>query len=119
MEEKNIFGTHSLMTLTTSAADKLTDENTFCAFTDFLIDEYGLEKVGQVVHKFESQGFTASFCLKESHICIHTWPELKSLTLDVYLCNYSQDNTDKVQEISASYIRYFSASIVKRNTIER
>ncbi|MDR2411800.1 MAG: S-adenosylmethionine decarboxylase [Candidatus Peribacteria bacterium] len=32
-------------------------------------------------------------CLTESHISIHTWPESKFLTLDVYVCNYNDDNS--------------------------
>jgi spermidine synthase len=37
--------------------------------------------------------------LAESHLAIHTWPELESVTLDVYVCNYTQDNTAKARQV--------------------
>ena len=31
--------------------------------------------------------------LAESHLAIHTWPEMGSVTVDVYVCNFTTDNT--------------------------
>ncbi len=47
----------------------------------------------------QSSGYTISLLLAESHICIHTWAELKSVTLDVYVCNFLQDNSDKANNL--------------------
>jgi spermidine synthase/S-adenosylmethionine decarboxylase len=57
----------------------------------------GLTPVGQIFHQFGSAeqpaGATGAVVLAESHLAIHTWPELGSVTLDLYVCNFSQDNS--------------------------
>ena len=55
----------------------------------------GLSVVGDVFHQFEPQGVTGTVLLAESHLAIHTWPESGFVTLDVYVCNYMEDNTQK------------------------
>ena len=112
-------GLHKLLTLQVSETNKLTDSNAFARFTDSILEKYQLEKLGSTIYDFENQSFTIAVCLKESHICIHTWPEYKQLTLDVYLCNYLQDNTSKVKAISLDYIQFFNATIIKDIEINR
>ena len=112
-------GLHKLVTLHVDEITKLTDSQGFVDITNSILNKYELEKVGVVVHDFENNSFTISFCLKESHICIHTWPEYNQLTLDVYLCNYLQDNSQKVRDVMADYITYFNAEIIKDFEINR
>ncbi|MEW5676837.1 S-adenosylmethionine decarboxylase [Flavobacterium enshiense] len=112
-------GLHILLTLETESLSKLTDSHSFIAKTDSVLEKFGLEKVGDITHDFENDSFTVAFCLKESHICVHTWPEYKQLTLDVYLCNYLQDNTEKVKAIAQEYIGYFEAKVIKEFEIYR
>ena len=52
----------------------------------------GLLVVAEAFHQFAAAGATGALVLAESHLAIHTWPELDSVTLDLYVCNYSQDN---------------------------
>jgi len=52
----------------------------------------GLVVVTEAFHQFPAAGATGALVLAESHLAIHTWPELDSVTLDLYVCNYSQDN---------------------------
>jgi len=52
----------------------------------------GLLVVAEAFHQFAAAGATGALVLAESHLAIHTWPELNSVTLDLYVCNYSQDN---------------------------
>jgi S-adenosylmethionine decarboxylase len=42
--------------------------------------------LGEVAHRFEPQGVTALGLLAESHISIHTWPELGYAACDVFTC---------------------------------
>jgi S-adenosylmethionine/arginine decarboxylase-like enzyme len=43
-------------------------------------------------------GVTGNVVLAESHLAIHTWPENSGVTLDVYVCNYSRDNSDRARQ---------------------
>lgn len=112
-------GLHKLVTLEVDTVEKLQSSKDFISFSEDLIVQYNLEKVGISQHDFDNNSFTIAICLKESHICIHTWPEFKQLTLDVYLCNYLQDNTEKVKAITNAYITYFEAKILKDFEINR
>ena len=56
------------------------------------VNRSGLTVVGELFHQFDGGGVTGCVVLAESHLAIHTWPELGSVTLDVYVCNYTQDN---------------------------
>ena len=112
-------GLHKLVTLQVDDTRKLVDSTGFVSFTQDLLAQYGLEQVGIVKHDFDNGSYTIAVCLKESHICIHTWPEFRQLTLDVYLCNYLQDNSQKVKSVVAQYIDYFGATILKDFEINR
>ena len=59
----------------------------------------GLTIVGDRFHQFEPQGVTGAVILAESHLAIHTWPEMGSVTVDVYVCNYTTDNTLKATSL--------------------
>jgi S-adenosylmethionine decarboxylase proenzyme len=48
--------------------------------------------VAEAFHQFAAAGATGALVLAESHLAIHTWPELNAVTLDLYVCNFSQDN---------------------------
>lgn len=112
-------GLHKLVTLQVLQVEKLEDSSEFIFFSESILEKFSLEKVGISIHNFENKSFTIAICLKESHICIHTWPEYMQLTLDVYLCNYLQDNSDKVKAITKDYIEYFNAKIITNHEIFR
>jgi S-adenosylmethionine decarboxylase len=112
-------GLHKLLTLHVADNKLLTDSKAFESFTDLVLEKHSLEKVGFSTHTFDNGSFTAAVCLKESHICIHTWPEFSQLTLDVYLCNYLRDNSPKVKDVAGAYIDYFSATVLNDSEINR
>jgi len=55
--------------------------------------------VGERFFQFEPQGVTGTVLLAESHIAIHTWPEAGFVTVDVYVCNLTTDNTAKAEQV--------------------
>lgn len=48
--------------------------------------EAGAEVLDEVFHPFEPQGVSGVVVLSESHLSIHTWPELGYAALDIYTC---------------------------------
>jgi S-adenosylmethionine decarboxylase proenzyme len=63
------------------------------------VERAGLTIVGDRFHQFEPQGVTGAVILAESHLAIHTWPEKGSVTVDVYVCNYTTDNSQKAERL--------------------
>jgi S-adenosylmethionine decarboxylase len=56
----------------------------------------GLRSVNELFHRFEPAArgaVTGVVLLAESHLAVHTWPELGAVTLDVYVCNFGGDNS--------------------------
>ncbi|MCK9380533.1 MAG: adenosylmethionine decarboxylase [Sulfuritalea sp.] len=70
----------------------LLDAGTLAALCRRACAKAGLVVVAEAFHQFAGAGATGALVLAESHMAIHTWPELNSVTLDLYVCNYSQDN---------------------------
>lgn len=59
----------------------------------------GATVLNSFTHKFGGHGgVTSVIALAESHISIHTWPESKIATVDVYMCGHGQP------EIAIDYI---------------
>lgn len=53
-------------------------------------------------NKIEGQiegGITGVVIVSESHIVIHTWPERRFVNIDVFFCNYTQDNSKKARDV--------------------
>ena len=60
----------------------------------------GLQAVGELFHRFPPPGgVTGVVLLAESHLAVHTWPELGAVTLDVYVCNLGGDNSARAQAL--------------------
>lgn len=83
----------------------------------------GLTPVAEAFHSFATAasqgGVTAVLLLAESHVAVHTWPELGAVTLDVYVCNFGTDNTGRAEALMANLIAGFGATQVDRQRIER
>jgi spermidine synthase len=72
------------------------------------VEESRLTSLNYIFHQFDEGGFTGAIVLAESHLAIHTWPEKNGFTLDVYVCNYSQDNTIKAKCLFNLVVDYFN-----------
>ncbi|MGH8704488.1 MAG: polyamine aminopropyltransferase [Burkholderiales bacterium] len=84
-----------------------------------LVRDAGLTVMDTNFRQFEGGGFTGIVLLAESHLAIHTWPERQGLTLDVYVCNYSADNSDKARRLFDAIIGLFRPTEVARHAVER
>lgn len=64
-------------------------------------------------------GVTGAVLLAESHLAIHTWPEHNSVTLDVYVCNFSTDNSAKAEGLLAALLLAFEPAQTNTQRIMR
>lgn len=56
--------------------------------------EAGAEVREVVFHKFSPQGVSGVVVISESHLAIHTWPELGYAAVDVFTCGDKVDPWD-------------------------
>ena len=84
-----------------------------------LLLEHHLTLLGTFIYEFEGGGITALFGLAESHIAIHSWPELAYVTLEVYVCNHTKDNTASAQEAHAALVALFEPERVRTTDLYR
>lgn len=85
---------------------------------------HGLTVVGRLFHAFQNTdgqaaGVTGTVVLAESHLAIHTWPEIGAVTLDVYVCNFSGDNSTRAQALFAEVLARFEPARIERHAVRR
>ena len=106
-------GLHLIADLRDCAGDTpLDDEAALRALCLDAIARAGLRAVGSLFHPFvdaagQAQGVTGVVLLVESHLAVHTWPELRSVTADVYVCNVGADNSERAETVMAQLVRAF------------
>ena len=83
----------------------------------------GLTAVATRFHQFGAPGapagVTGVVLLEESHACIHTWPELGYVTLDVYVCSFSRDNSLAARTLFRRLIEAFTPEHAHTQELER
>jgi S-adenosylmethionine decarboxylase len=85
------------------------------------VAQAGLAPVGELFHRFTEggSGITGVVLLAESHIAVHTWPELAAVTLDVYVCNFGADNSAKAQRLLAALQAAFAPRHAELHCLQR
>jgi S-adenosylmethionine decarboxylase len=119
-------GLHLTADLTDCQCDNawLTDAARLGAACLQAVQTAGLQGVAQLFHTFPSTaqgpgGVTATVLLAESHLCVHTWPEQRGVTLDVYVCNFGGDHSAKAHALMDALLALFQAQQAARNTLQR
>ena len=87
-----------------------------------------LTAVGELFHRFAAPagssgavpcGITGVVLLAESHVAVHTWPELEAATLDVYVCNFGADNSASAHALLDALVAAFAPASVERHALAR
>ena len=116
----------------------LADREALRALTLHAVAQAGLSPVGELFHAFARQGtdvaaagsaratrsaspggVTGVVLLAESHVALHTWPELKAVTLDVYVCNHAADNSARAEALLRSLEAAFGPGRCERQRVQR
>jgi S-adenosylmethionine decarboxylase len=103
-------------------ADLMRDAGALAALCERLATEAGLTVVGRQFHAFAPQGdagVTGVLLLAESHLAVHTWPELRAVTLDVFVCNFAGDNSHKARRLVDALVPRFEPEHVQRQQLVR
>jgi S-adenosylmethionine decarboxylase len=110
-------GHHVTADLTCCRADQpaLTNARALRALCFGAVQAAGLTAVGELFHVFPPPGgVTGVVLLAESHLAVHTWPERGVVTLDVYVCNVSVDNSAAAVAVIDALIGAFEPRQVQR-----
>jgi spermidine synthase len=78
-----------------------------------LVEQSGLSCMADTWFTFPGRdgqpgGVTGTVLLAESHLALHTWPESGSVTVDVYVCNYSGDNSAKAHVLMDTLVEAYA-----------
>lgn len=52
-----------------------------------VIKESRLNTISYKYHQFEPHGVTCVYLLRESHLALHTWPEVGYVAIDIFTCD--------------------------------
>jgi len=77
--------------------------------------EAGAEIREVAFHKFSPQGVSGVVVISESHLAIHTWPELGYAAVDVFTCGETVDPWDACNYLT----KMFKAGHINTNEIQR
>jgi S-adenosylmethionine decarboxylase proenzyme len=103
-------------------AGLMRDGAALAALCERLASEAGLTVVGRQFHAFAPQGtagVTGVLLLAESHLAVHTWPELSAVTLDVFVCNFGSNNSDKARQLVDALVQRFEPRHVQHQQLAR
>lgn len=85
-----------------------------------------LSIVAEAFHGFGSvdtpAGATGAIVLAESHLAVHSWPEIGgcgAVTLDLYVCNFSRDNRTSAERAFTYLVNAFQPDRVDRRDVQR
>lgn len=113
--KKTTLGIHIFLNLFDCNRDLLKKVPFVKDILDRAVVESGLNKVGESFHQFEPYGVTGVLLLSESHICIHTWPELNTAVIDVFCCS----NEERAQLVVEFLVKMFSAKQFEQQVFYR
>lgn len=85
-QSRTPIGTHFVLELYDCPARLLNDASFIKRSLQEAAKQAGSTLLGEVLHQFEPQGVTALALLAESHISVHTWPEVGYAAVDVFTC---------------------------------
>lgn len=102
----------------------MTDAATLADVCRSAVQASGLTLVDEKYHTFpewqgQPGGVTGAVLLAESHLAVHTWPERAGVTLDVYVCNFSTDNSSKAERLLNDLMSTFAPAQRITNRILR
>ncbi len=115
-------GHHHTADLSGCAPDRLAmvDPQALRALCIAAVQASGLTPVGELFHRFPTPGgVTGVVLLAESHLAVHTWPELGAVTLDAYVCNFGADNSAAALRLVDQLIAAFAPQQVQRQRWQR
>lgn len=96
------------------------DEKILKNFFSKIITKNNLTEMWNFYQTFTNKNeITGIIALAESHISFHTFPEFKSISLDIFVCNLRQNNSEKATKIFEEILEFFQCEKYNLQKIKR
>lgn len=116
MDTVEDLGTTVLVTLKNIAKENVLDKlASLQKIVKLVATENKLDVKAEAGHQFEPTGASVTYILGSSHLMVHTWPEFKSMTIDVHMCN--RDALTSALAICGSLEKATGGKIATQNVI--
>lgn len=95
-------------------------ENKLRDFIKLSLIEVWLTELWSHYHTFSNPDeITWVIALAESHVTFHTWPEKDYVSLDIFVCNVENNNSEKAKNLYSKFIEFLNAGEIDEQLIER
>lgn len=115
------FGKHFIAEFINCEENILNDENSLEQILKLGIKKSGLNLVSLHTHKYDPIGVTVIAIISESHIAVHTYPECRHASVDIFTCSSKPDAEMKMlnslkSKLKPATIRFIEVG--RGNTLE-
>ena len=62
---------------------------------------------------------TATVLLADAHVCLHTWPQERSVSCDVYVSNAQADLSAKARGLMTALVQRFQPEWTEQRSLDR
>lgn len=107
----NTLGKHIILEMYGCDFESLDNHDLIVETFENAIKEAKMTLLGLKSHKFDPQGVTAVALLSESHMSIHTYPELGYAAADVFTCG-DEGSPDKAMEVLLEVFKPTKKSVI-------
>jgi S-adenosylmethionine decarboxylase len=98
----------------------LTDARALGAWTRQASEAVGLQVLHELAEPAAEDGsVTAILVLPHSHVCVHTWPEQRGATIDVYLASSTGDLSAKARGLMYALVNRFAPEWTEQRSLDR
>jgi S-adenosylmethionine decarboxylase len=112
---RHAVGAHVLLDLRGIPAARLDDAAHLRACLEQAARDGGAHVVDARFSRFEPQGASGVVILAESHIAVHTWPELEFAAVDVFTCGPPR----VAEAVADAVVRLLAPRSCERRTLSR
>jgi S-adenosylmethionine/arginine decarboxylase-like enzyme len=84
------------------------------------LKEVWLTELWNFYYTFSKENeITCVIALSESHINLHLWPEKSYISMDIFVCNFLKDNSNKAKKIYQDLIDFFRPWSIDKTFLKR
>jgi S-adenosylmethionine decarboxylase len=84
------------------------------------VEAVGLEVLQEVVQPVEDAGgASVVLLLAHSHVCMHTWPRQRGVTVDVHLASGAGDCSAKARGLMYALVHRFTPEWTEQRSLDR